>query len=226
MVSRSNGAGGRRRVREQGLTLIELTVSLSILAIIAGAIAAAFSVGLRVIAKGGPQDRLAGAHDLSSLEQVLGRDGSRAACIQVPGGTVYGHASCSTAISQTGCSADSLCFAWPQFDGASWSCHVALYSPISSTVSHIVTRKEFSAASPISTIPETVDNVIVTVGHADEVTVSDGTPSPPYAWLQSLLVTIEATGVSTNQFSQALTLHPVASDPGGGAAGSGGDSPC
>jgi prepilin-type N-terminal cleavage/methylation domain-containing protein len=216
----------RRRVREQGFTLIELTVSLGILAIIAGAIAAAFSVSLRVIAKGGVQDRLAGAHDLSSLEQVLGRDGSRAACIQGPGGTVYGHASCAAAINQAGCSADSLCFAWPQFDGTSWSCHVALYSPISGAVGHIVTRKEFSAASPISTIPETVDNVTVTIGQADAATVSDGTPSPPYMWLRSLPLTIQATGVTANQFSQTLTLHPVASDPGGGAAGSGGDSPC
>jgi prepilin-type N-terminal cleavage/methylation domain-containing protein len=221
MVRRSNGAARDRHAREQGLTLIELTVSLAILAIIAGAIAAAFSVGLRVIAKGGPQDRLAGAHDLAALEQVLGRDGSRAACIRIPGVPVYGRATCSSAFTQVaGCSA-ALCFAWPQFDAA-WSCHVALYSPISNTVGHIVTREEFSGASPISTIPETVDNVTVAVGPSDAVTVSDGN-SPAYPWLRSLHMTIRATGVSTEQFSQALTLHPVASDPGGGAAGSG---PC
>jgi prepilin-type N-terminal cleavage/methylation domain-containing protein len=227
MVRRSNGAARDRHAREQGLTLIELTVSLAILAIIAGAIAAAFSVGLRVIAKGGPQDRLAGAHDLASLEQVLGRDGSRAACIKALGAAVYGHATCASTFNQVGgCStANSLCFAWPQFDTSAWSCHVASYSQISATVGGMVTRTEFSGTSPISTIPETVDTVTVatTVGPSDAVTVSDGTPSPPYSWLRSLHITIRATGVSKQQFSQALTLHPVASDPGGGAAGSG---PC
>jgi prepilin-type N-terminal cleavage/methylation domain-containing protein len=227
MVRRSNRARPGRHAREQGLTLIELSVSLAILAIIAGAIAAAFSVGLRVMAKGGPQDRLAGAHDLASLEQVLGRDGSRAACIKVLGATVYGHATCSSTFNQVaGCSAaNSLCFAWPQFDGAVWSCHVASYSAISATVGGMVARAEFSGASTTSTIPETVDTVIVTstVGPSDVVTVSDGTPSPPYPWLRSLHISIQATGVSKQQFSQALTLHPVASDPGGGAAGSG---PC
>ena len=79
-----------------------------------------------------------------------------------------------------GCSpGNSVCFAWPRFEAGAWSCHVAAYSQISSTVAGIVIRTEFSGASPVSTIHETVDHVKVTIGYADDVTVSDGTPTRP-----------------------------------------------
>jgi prepilin-type N-terminal cleavage/methylation domain-containing protein len=239
MVTRSTGSQFPRRVGEKGLTLIELTVSLAILAIIAGALAAAFSVGLHVTAQGGSEDRLAGAHDLSSLEQVLGRDGSRAACIQISDDHTYGHSTCSSAVNVLGCAtANSLCFAWPQFDGA-WTCHVAVYSPINDTpsgrLSDVVTRKEFVGASPISTIQETVDKVIVTIESLNAVPVPDG--NSYYSWLRSLQLRIQATGMpaksvgtlvprSFSTFTQALSLHPVATDPGGAVPASEGSSPC
>jgi prepilin-type N-terminal cleavage/methylation domain-containing protein len=223
MVNGPNMVARHRHARERGLTLIEVIVSLAILAVIAGSIAAAFSVGIRVLARGGPQDRLAGAHDLATLEQVLGRDAARAACIQIQGAaTVYGRTSqpsgpCSTGYSKAPCSAATatFCFAWPQYVSPTWSCHVAVYT----TVNQIITRTEYavpigSTATAISSIPETADTVTLQVGAVSTITVSDGN----YPWLRTLPVNIKATGVSKNPFNQTLALHPVASDPGGSAA--------
>jgi prepilin-type N-terminal cleavage/methylation domain-containing protein len=235
MVKHPNRTPRHQHARELGFTLIELIVSLAILAIIAGAIAATFSVGLRVLARGGPQDRLAGAHDLATLEQVLGRDAARAACIQIQGGaTVYGRASpssgpCSSATGYGkvgGCSTApaTFCFAWPQYTSPNWSCHVAVYT----TASQIIMRTEYAVpigagASAVSSIPETADTVTLQIGTLSTVTVSDGN----YPWLRTLPVNIKATGVGKNPFSQALALHPVASDPGGSAAGvTSSGSPC
>ena len=229
MVSDRRRAADRRR-HERGFTLIELTVCLAILAVVAGAIAAAFSVGLRALARGGPQDRLAGAHDLAGLEMVLGRDAARASCIRIQGGSVYGQASpssgpCSSATGYgkvSGCSSATFCFAWPQYSGSSWGCHVAMYT----TAAQIVARTEYavalgsSTASAVSYIPQTVDTVNITVGTLSTVTVSDGNAqSSSYPWVRSIPLTIQATGVSRNPFAQTLTLHPVASDPDGAAAG-------
>jgi prepilin-type N-terminal cleavage/methylation domain-containing protein len=225
MVNRRNTVVRHRHARERGLTLIEVLVSLAILAMIAGSIAATFSVGIRVLARGGPQDRLAGAHDMATLEQVLGRDAARAACIQIQGAaTVYGRTSpssgpCSSATGYSkvgGCSAATFCFAWPQYASPNWSCHVAVYT----TVNQIITRTEYavpigSTATAISSIPESADTVILQVGALSTITVSDGN----YPWLRTLPVNIKATGVSKNPFNQTLALHPVASDPGGSAAG-------
>lgn len=225
MVNGPNMVVRHRHARERGLTLIEVIVSLAILAVIAGSMAAAFSVGIRVLARGGPQDRLAGAHDLATLEQVLGRDAARAACIQIQGAaTVYGRTTpssgpCSSATGYSkvgGCSSATFCFAWPQYASANWSCHVAVYT----TVNQMITRTEYavpigSTATAISSIPETADTVTLQVGAVSTITVSDGN----YPWLRTLPVNIKATGVSKNPFNQTLALHPVASDPGGSAAG-------
>lgn len=223
MVNGLNMASRHRHARERGLTIIELIVSLAILAVIAGSLAAAFSIGIRVLARGGPQDRLAGAHDLATLEQVLGRDAARASCIQIQGAaTVYGRTSpnsgpCSSATGYGkvgGCSGATFCFAWPQY-GSPWSCHVAVYT----TVNQMVTRTEYavpvgSGASAVSSIPESTDTVTLQVGTLSTVTVLDGN----YPWLRTLPVNIKATGVSKNPFNETLALHPVASDPGGSAS--------
>src|SRR5437660_8874513 len=92
---------GRHR-HELGLTLIEMIVSIAVLIIVGGAMAGAFGIGYHVVAKGGPSDRLTGAHDFMVLEQQLGKDGARAACAQVNGGTVYGKNLTSTCSANTG----------------------------------------------------------------------------------------------------------------------------
>ena len=144
---------------QTGFTLIEILVSLAILALTAGAIAGAFGITFKALAPGASKDRLASSNDLSVLEQMIGRDGARAACITAPDlstGTyhVYGqtaprsnptnNGTCNT---QTGygdngnasipallsaCTSapyDTLCFGWPQVSDS--SCHVAVYTSAS-----------------------------------------------------------------------------------------------
>lgn len=244
-----------QRPGEHGFTLIEVIVSIAILAIAAGAIAAAFTAGLHAFAPGGARDRLAGAKDLSVLEQLLGRDGARAACITAQDPTsgsfiVYGQTS-STCATTTGygkvpgCTSApfaTLCLAWPQLgtSGPAFldsTCHIAVYTagapqpPATPAASGgIVTRTEYTV--PLS---GAFSSSAVTVDRFDTVRLQIGAASPPsykpagetYTWLRSLPISIVATGVASNQPGQSLALHPVAVDPDGPAAAITEDgSPC
>lgn len=234
----------RDRLGERAFTMIEVLVSLAIVAILAGAIAAAFTTGLRIVAPGGVTDRLSGAKDLALLEQILGRDGSRASCLTVESPfAVLGQTS-STCAATTGygklpgsacTSAQStvlLCLGWPQLAGTSPSflsstCHVAVYSisapappATPAAVGAVVMRTEYTVPliGATSSSTEAVDQF-------DTVQVQVGTPTPAgykptgtYNWFRSLLITLTATGVAQSRPSQTLALHPVSGDPAGPAA--------
>lgn len=237
MVSGSKSAFRDRRSAERGFTLIELIVSIAILAIISGAIAGVFTVGLRVLSPGGPTARLSGAHNLMVFEQSLGQDAARAACIQAgtAAGTAFGpYGSCADAngyAEVAGCSAAALCFGWPDVSDAGLSpagpsCHVAVYTTSGSQPSLTVTRTEYRASpgAPLATIGTSPINR-PDAGSPSTNTVNvqigaPGTAAAPggYTWVRSLPVTITATGVTSGQFSQLLELHPVATDPAGAAA--------
>lgn len=134
----------RRHAGERGFTVIEMIITMAILTIVAGAIAAASVVGFRVVGHGGPGDRLTGAHDQMTVEQELSRDVSRAACISKPGSSTYG--TCSK-VPQSDCSALAgafLCLAWPEATG----CHVAVYKQDSTT--HRASRQEYLGAGLVS----------------------------------------------------------------------------
>jgi hypothetical protein len=212
--------------------MVETLVSLALLALISGVLATVYTVGLKALAPGGPSARLGGASDFMLLEEALGRDGSRAGCIQIQGGTVYGQttSTCTTTgASTTGfgkvessCSTAVLCFAWPQESGApgtpTWSCHVAVYAATGVSPKFTIRRTEYSvalgagSASPAGTVALTTDPVNLQLppqsGNLQTATAPGG-----YSWVRSLPVKITATGVTRGQFTQALALHPVATDP-------------
>ena len=212
----------RRHKRSQrGLTLIEVIVSIVILTIIGGVVAAIYGIGLKAVAPTGPQGRLLGAHDLEILEQTLGQDGARAACIQVPsGGTRYG--SCShgfASVAGANCpSATTLCIGWPVVSDG--SCHVAVYT-VGSNIT--ATRAEYKGATLLGSVPLARDAPVnFVVG-----TAVTGTPAgESYTWIKALPLTITST-VGTNPPSQTLTLQPVATDPAGANNALGGGAvPC
>lgn len=212
----------RSRRGEAGLTLIEVLVSIIILSIIAGALAAIFSVGLKAVAPNGPQARLLGAHDLTVLEQDLGQDGARAACIKVSG-TAYG--SCSHGFAAVTCSSTSLCFGWPRQEqpGQPWSCHVAVYATGASVSA---TRVEYlvSGGTPtqISSVPLARDQPVDVIVGAVATTTPVG---EAYPWVRSLTVTVRASGIASGP-SQTLALQPVATDPAGPTSVINGSTPC
>jgi prepilin-type N-terminal cleavage/methylation domain-containing protein len=231
------------RPGEHGFTMIETLVSLALLALIAGVLGTVYTVGLRALAPGGPKDRLGGANDFMVLEQTLGRDGTRAGCIQVQGGSkVYGQTSTTcttTGPSTTGfgkvetlpthldCATAVLCFAWPQDSGSTWTCHVAVYTQGTSP-KLTITRTEYSvalgasSASLAGTVSLTTDPVNFQLppqsGTLQTVTLSTSQAPGSYTWVRSLPVKITATGVTRGQFAQTLALHPLATDPDGSSS--------
>lgn len=228
MVTLFGRARGRRRAGERGFTLIELIVSMVILTIVAGSIATIFSVGLTVVRQGGPtQTRLAGAHDLMILEETIGQDGSRAACVQVPpGGPTHTFGSCANGFASVGCPSADLCFGWPQV--SDYSCHVAGYSVGPSTKA---TRSGWTAVpngggytvAPSGANPlAREDPVNLVVGPV----VTSSPPGESYQWVRRLSVTVTATLV-TNGPSQTMTIHPLPTDPAGASAAiNAGKDPC
>jgi prepilin-type N-terminal cleavage/methylation domain-containing protein len=203
-----------RRTSERGFTLIEAVVSIAILSIVAGTMATVFSVGFHVVAAGGPKDRMTGAHDFMVLEQALGKDAARAACFQVQG-TVYGQTSstCSSSSAYgqvSGCSSALLCIGWP--DVGESSCHVAVYVQSAGIVRRTESRVSGGGVVSVGSGRLTEDTVIITLSNP-QTTAPSG-----YRWLRSLPITVTATGVTAGQFSQTLTLHPVATDPDGAAS--------
>jgi prepilin-type N-terminal cleavage/methylation domain-containing protein len=230
------------RPGEHGFTLIETLVSLTLLALIAGVLGTVYTVGLKALAPGGPTDRLGGADAFMVLEQTLGRDGSRAGCIQIKGGTVYGQSNASNTCTTSGATTTGfgkvetfcapatavLCFAWPQDTVSSWSCHVAVYIASGTSPKFTIRRTEYSvalgagSATPAGTVLLTPDAVNFQVppqsGTLKTVTLSTSPVPGSYTWVRSLPVTITATGVTKGQFAQTLTLHPFATDPDGAAS--------
>jgi prepilin-type N-terminal cleavage/methylation domain-containing protein len=205
----------QRRTNERGFTLIEAVVSMAILSIVAGTMATVFSVGFHVVAAGGPKDRMTGAHDFMVLEQALGKDAARAACFQVQG-TVYGQTSstCSSSSAYgqvSGCSSALLCIGWP--DVGESSCHVAVYVQSAGIVRRTESRVSGGGVVSVVSGRLTEDTVIITFGPILLTTAPSG-----YRWLRSLPINVKATGVTAGQFSQTLTLHPVATDPDGAAS--------
>jgi prepilin-type N-terminal cleavage/methylation domain-containing protein len=222
--------GVRHRHRhERGFTLIEIVVSMSVLAIMAGAIMGAYTLALRTIATnsqstcsvsaGCPTDRLAAAHDVSVFEQQLGQDGARAACILVPslGATKYG--SCSAGFGKvTSCSSAVACFGWPQVSDS--SCHVALYSATGTGTRLSVTRAEY--AVPVSTgIAKRVFATPLTIGTVGLTFPSSGfnAPSDPdgHSWVRVVTARVTPTAITNGQ-SQTIAIHPLSTDPDGPAS--------
>lgn len=207
-----------RRRHESGFTLIEVIVSMTILAIIGGAIAAIFSVGLEVLRPGGPQARLLGSHDLMVLEQALGKDGARAACVQTPASnTPYG--SCRNGFAKLhaagDCPSADLCFGWPQI--ADSSCHVAVYAIGSNTTAlrtEYAVSSSGSVSTPAASLPLAREVAVnIQVGVVAAVTP----PGETYSWVRAIPVSITTVGVTKGP-SETLVLHPIATDPAGSAS--------
>lgn len=218
-----------RRDLERGFTLIEAVVSMSVLALIAAALGAVYTVALRTIGSGAqsactasggcPSNRLAAAHDVSVFEQLLGQDGARAACIWVPslGATKYG--SCSAGFGKvTQCSSAAVCFGWPQVSTS--ACHVAVYSTTGTGTALVVKRTEY--AVPVSTgvsaaffaTPVTAGTVAVAFPSASFKATLD---PDGHMWVRTITAQITPTGITNGQ-AQTIALHPLSTDPDGGAS--------
>jgi hypothetical protein len=138
------------------MTLIELLVTMTILATIVGSIGGAFAIGFRVLGPGSAPAQLTGNNDLIAFEQQIGADINRAVCLASPGPpaqTAIPTGGCKNSIqnSPSTCGAPFssanptgylLCLAWYVPGSA---CHTITYSQM--TASGVILRADSSGPS-------------------------------------------------------------------------------
>jgi hypothetical protein len=171
--------------------------------------------------KGGAPDRAAGAHDLSSFEQQLSLDVTRAGCISV-GATAYG--ACSKSVAPGGtvtapCSGAVMCVAWSQYSGnanpgiSATGCLIDAYTQPGGA-GHKVVRTEYAQGNStplMSTNVTTTDGVQSLAPSATTTTTASGA-----TWVSALQLTITSSGVSatSNRPTATLQMRPLTADPG------------
>jgi prepilin-type N-terminal cleavage/methylation domain-containing protein len=211
-------AGGRQvrslRRDEHGMTLIELLVSVALLALLTGAVAAAVSIGYRTFGPGGVTDRQQVATDVSVVQKSIATDIDRASCVVIPhspAALVYG--GCDGSYVQSDCTAAVLCVGWPDFTSGVASCRVAVYQSVSSQV----WRQDF-----IKTAAQTRAHLGGNPQGTSPLTVSAAAiPTVAGSWVKAVAVTITSGNTKLkNPPGGTYSPAPVVSDPKAVSAGS------
>lgn len=212
-----------RRRGERGLTLTELLVALAVLTIVAGAIAGAFAIGIRVLGSGGAQARLMGSHDLLAFEQQIGADIARADCLKAPNETTVPSGGCASSVqknpSSCGTGSYALCLAW--YVPASATCHTVLYWQ---KANGTVVRSDIaSGGGPATSDQVTTGPLNVTATWSAAATTNNG-----YLWTNQVSVKVTQVGTSgaptVGPLTSTLLAVPLAVDPLSPALASGSQS--
>lgn len=208
-----------RRPGQRGFTLIEVLIGITVISMLGGALAVAAGMGIRALGQGGANDRAGGAHDLSAFEQQVSADVSRSVCLAV-GGSTYGACSHSvrpgSVIAQCQAGAAVLCAAWNQLSDSPPSCHLATYSR---DAGGTVLRTEYLVSG--GGVSRTAAHNVTSIdGVTIAVSVAAATPPSGVAWVSSVQVEVQSTGVRANAPAATVTGHdslnlrPLAVDPG------------
>ncbi|HWW08896.1 MAG TPA: prepilin-type N-terminal cleavage/methylation domain-containing protein [Candidatus Acidoferrales bacterium] len=202
-----------RRRGSAGLTLIELLVAITVLAMIGGALGGAFAIGIRALGPGGSQERLAGSHDLLAFEQQIGADVARADCLAAPGQVSIPTGGCKASV-QNGpstCGAKYvLCLAW-YLPGSS-TCHTVIYSL---KPDRTVLRTDISASggAPSGRSVQVTTNPVLVTAAWTPVTTTSAT----YKWTNLVNVTVTQRGAPgapvLNPATATFKLVPLSVDP-------------
>ena len=203
-----------RRHGERGFTLIELIVSITLLAGMGVALWAAASMGIKALGNGGAGDRAAGAHDIAAFEQVVSADVTRAQCIGL-GASTYGTCTHSVLLGAAGvCSGTTLlCVAWSQYTGTTLGCHVTAYSQASPGAP--VVRKEYVMQAGAPVLQSGVFHVTTVVaGVSVALSASGLMPWSGTVWVSRVTLTVTDTSVPRNPPKATLVMRPLTSDPG------------
>lgn len=219
-ASASHRAGRRRHEGQLGLTLIELLVSMTILAIIGGSIAGAFAIGFVTLSPTGAQAKLVGNHDLLAFEQQIGADVARADCLAFPGVAIPSPCGSGKTGFPSKCqSGYLLCVAWYDPDPTLMNapCHTVTYSDSGA----FVQRSDDHGA------PERISTGDLTLAISSwKSTVING-----YTWASQLTLKASqksAAGAPTPRANPAIAsyvLVPLVADPNSPVLPAG-TSPC
>jgi prepilin-type N-terminal cleavage/methylation domain-containing protein len=198
-----------------GMTLMELLVTMTILATIVGSIAGAFAIGFHVLNPGGAPARLTGNNDLIAFEQQIGADVNRAVCLasagpptqtSIPSGGCTksvrkSPSTCGAPFSGANPAGYRLCLAW--FVAGSATCHTVTYSQMPS--SGVILRSDSSGTS----------SRVGTGGLLLAATwTALATTTNAYMWTNQVVVTVTQQGarVVTPQ-TTTFYLAPLVADP-------------
>jgi prepilin-type N-terminal cleavage/methylation domain-containing protein len=182
----------RRRLRAQrGMTLVELLVSLSILAIVGLALTAAVDVGVRILGAGGVPDRLRASGDALAVERSVGADVSRAGCVVTPSAAL---GACPAAMPAFCTAGSPICLAWPDPAGG---CDTVRYR-----LAGGVLRRDSLTAAGVAGSAELGRQVDALTADAVEVA----------GWTDAVTVTLDAGPAAAVQRT-AFTARPVVTEP-------------
>ena len=182
----------RRRLRAQrGMTLVELLVSLSILALVGVALTAAVDVGLRTLGAGGVPDRLRASGAAMAVEHALGEDVARAGCVVTPAAVL---GACPAAMPAFCISGSPICLAWPDPAGG---CDAVRYRLTAG-----VLRRDALTAAGVATSAELGRQVDALTAGAIAVA----------GWADAVTVTLDAGPAAAAQRT-AFTARPVVTEP-------------
>lgn len=208
----------RQHRRQLGLTLIEMLVTIAILATIGGSIAGAFAIGLKILAPGNAQARLTGSHDLLAFERQIGADVARADCLAAPGQTSLPSGGCAASVQKTPSTCVTgyvLCLAYSVPGSA--TCHTITYSQLANDV---LTRTDSKSGI---TARFTTGGLMVTPTWTPVATTNNG-----YNWTKQVVVAVTQQGTprapTSHPSAATYRLVPLVADPKSPV--SGGTSPC
>lgn len=205
MAQRSRHRGAR------GMTIVELLVSISILATIGGALGGAFAAGLHVLAPTGAQARLVGSHDLLGVEAHLSADIARASCLDNGGS--------SETIPSGGCTASAfpakcgpqpyqLCIAW--YSPGDQSCHTVIYAykfyfeNVPKLADRMIVRVDRSTNALVQLTTDAMD---ITASWKSVATSSN------HDWTREVSLTLTQAGAAAIPVTSLFIAAPLSADP-------------
>lgn len=209
---RRPGRAGRRR--QLGMTLIELLVTMTILATIVGSIGGAFAIGFRVLGPGSAPAQLTGNNDLIAFEQQIGADVNRAVCLASPGPPAQ------TAIPTGGCASSvqrnpSTCGApFSTSNPTGYLLCLAWYVP--GSVCHTITYSQMAGSGVILRTDSSGPSSRIGTGGLSMVATWTPTPTTTnaYRWALQIKVAVTQQGATVvTPEKTAFYLAPLVTDP-------------
>jgi prepilin-type N-terminal cleavage/methylation domain-containing protein len=233
---RRTGHAQRHRLRGQlGLTLPELVVAMAVLSIIAGSIAGAFGIGLRLLGPAGAPARLTLSADLLAFEQQIGADVARADCLAAPAQTSIPTTGCTLSVEKNPSSTCGTAFSQSNNPTGYVLC-LAWYVPGSAC--HTVTYSQRSNGTVVRSDLTPSSNTSARIATGGLQITAAWTPAPTsnnsYKWTKQVTITVKQVTIPGAPAAKVLQpvittfqLVPLAADPLSPVlAGLGITSPC